>query len=320
MLRDRATKTLERVLSTIESGAVPVAIHEVWVFGSYARGAPAPGDVDVILIHEPMSESLRATLEVEARSKRLDRVRELFYPEHRFQRMITSPLRKPADKLDLLLGSSLSQVLSRHSVVQGGRMVLLWSPHQPDWRAALASITPDENATRAFRREFLPCKRAKCSLEDMTQLTAWIDRGAMVAKVIGAPEWPIALSGEAEARIAKVSDPYCFGKASRACLPLAAWWLERAGCDRFEATRGELYSRPPRARAVRPTLRVTFGALYPAKIVWFLDQPGTEATAHILHFKRGEPRQVLEFRRGPAWVDRCQIGNEAVGQGARAAQ
>lgn len=299
MKRDRATKILERVLATIETGKVPVPILEVWVFGSYARGAPEPGDIDLIIVHEPISESLKTALEAEARSKRLAWTRELCYSANKHRSMITTALRKPGESLDILLGASLEEVLRHYAVANDGTKVLLWSPCQPDWRAALSLIAVNLAAKRADRREFVSCKRARCSLEEMELLTGWIERGVIAAKRIEAPAWPVGLSDEAQERMSFLLRIDSFGRASQACLPLGLWWLELMGCSQPAVDQKVLTNGRFWPAFVAPTLRVTFGTLNPAGIAWFLNQPDAVAAAHVLHFKRGEPKEVLEFRRGP---------------------
>lgn len=303
------------MLSTLEGGGVPVRIHEVWVFGSFARGALEPGDIDLIIVHEKMGEALRAELEAEAKAKNLDFHGKLYYPGRRYRSMITTPLRRPGEKVDILLGWTLEEVLSCHSTVKNGKLVRLWTPAHRDWQAALASITPDPSATRAERREFIPCKRAGCSLEEMQRLTAWLDKGAMTARRIQPPEWPVTLSKTGRERIELLSSIGYFGKAAQVCLPLGAWWLEQHGCERIGGGRGELDNMKPWPSLAYPSLRVTFGTLHPGRIAWFLDQAESEAAAHVLHFKKDEPREVLEFRRGPAWAEFEEIDRNAGKEG-----
>lgn len=48
MKRERATEITEQVLKRVtDDGGWPDMIDELYVFGSYARGAPEPHDVDL---------------------------------------------------------------------------------------------------------------------------------------------------------------------------------------------------------------------------------------------------------------------------------
>ncbi|MEN2424371.1 nucleotidyltransferase domain-containing protein [Streptomyces rimosus] len=52
MKRDRATSLLTDMLDRLEAGGWPLdLVDEVLVFGSYARGALKPADVDVVVEH-----------------------------------------------------------------------------------------------------------------------------------------------------------------------------------------------------------------------------------------------------------------------------
>ncbi|MEV6949781.1 nucleotidyltransferase domain-containing protein [Streptomyces sp. NPDC051172] len=52
MKRERATELLHEMLDRLEEGARPLdLVDEVYIFGSYARGALEPGDLDVAVVH-----------------------------------------------------------------------------------------------------------------------------------------------------------------------------------------------------------------------------------------------------------------------------
>ncbi|MGI5457504.1 nucleotidyltransferase domain-containing protein [Streptomyces sp. CA-249302] len=57
MKRERATELLHEMLDRLEAGARPLdLVDEVYVFGSYARGALEPGDLDVAVVHHTDTE------------------------------------------------------------------------------------------------------------------------------------------------------------------------------------------------------------------------------------------------------------------------
>ena len=52
MKRERATTLLNDMLDRLEEGGWPLdLVDEILVFGSYARGAPDPSDVDMVVEH-----------------------------------------------------------------------------------------------------------------------------------------------------------------------------------------------------------------------------------------------------------------------------
>ncbi|WP_405933645.1 nucleotidyltransferase domain-containing protein [Streptomyces sp. NBC_00827] len=67
MKRERATRLLDDMVTRLEQGDWPlVLVEEVYVFGSYARGALEPNDVDVVVQHGTdkrwLGESLHASI------------------------------------------------------------------------------------------------------------------------------------------------------------------------------------------------------------------------------------------------------------------
>ncbi|MFD8197845.1 nucleotidyltransferase domain-containing protein [Streptomyces wuyuanensis] len=67
MKRERATRLLADMITRLEAGGWPLGlVDEVYVFGSYARGALEPNDVDVVIEHGTdkrwLGESLAASL------------------------------------------------------------------------------------------------------------------------------------------------------------------------------------------------------------------------------------------------------------------
>jgi predicted nucleotidyltransferase len=65
--RERATRLLADMITRLEGGGWPLGlVEEVYVFGSYARGALEPNDVDVVIEHGTdkrwLGESLDASI------------------------------------------------------------------------------------------------------------------------------------------------------------------------------------------------------------------------------------------------------------------
>src|SRR5256885_1896131 len=109
MDREKATRQIERIIHAIESGKFPVKVRELHVFGSFALGALDPGDLDLILIHEPAPELLEG-LKTEA----IKKYGESFLhwppgqsPERKFKSMMGAVMRRPGEKMDILLADSI---------------------------------------------------------------------------------------------------------------------------------------------------------------------------------------------------------------------
>jgi predicted nucleotidyltransferase len=50
--RDDYTKKLVKLIEKIESGKLPAKVTHLYVFGSYARGALQPHDLDLVVAYE----------------------------------------------------------------------------------------------------------------------------------------------------------------------------------------------------------------------------------------------------------------------------
>ncbi|MEM1165518.1 MAG: hypothetical protein AAGI30_04430 [Planctomycetota bacterium] len=294
MKRERATKILSRILTSIDSGEVPIAIREVWTFGSYVRGALEPNDLDLVLVHEPMPTATRESLERMAAQKGLMWDQEMMFPEREFQQMIKRPLRRPGERVDMLLGETLDEVLRRYPVIGKGPRLLLWTREHRDWKEQLAGIEIDASASRSPRHELLPCRRAGCALPEMDRLTAWVDHGVIAVNVTPGPSTPVNLPNDWTRRLDLWTASRSMGSKSLECAPLALWWLHMRGCDGLRNDRNEVSDR-------LYSHRVIIGRLRPGRMAWFLNRPEAVAHAQVFHFKRGEPREVWEFRRGPEW-------------------
>lgn len=62
MDRDKLTLHLLRILRAIDQGKRPARVREVYVFGSYARGAFDPADLDIIIVHDSPSQKYNKKL------------------------------------------------------------------------------------------------------------------------------------------------------------------------------------------------------------------------------------------------------------------
>jgi len=151
-LLERVDTTPERVVVRPRSllrcidvrGPVRVRVDAIWVFGSYARGALACGDVDLI-IQSHMEWAGPVTLDGRPYlgSRLLPAIGQVISP-------VIGPLRKITyvDHDNYFSGGT---VLDGDQVARDA--LLLWKPGV-DWRAALHGIVLDASAGRAPRKEF----------------------------------------------------------------------------------------------------------------------------------------------------------------------
>jgi predicted nucleotidyltransferase len=148
----RVDATPERVVERKKSlvfgidvrGPVRVRVDAIWVFGSYARGALACGDVDMI-IQSHMEWAGPVTLDGRPYlgSSLLPSIGKVISP-------VIGPLRKITfvDHHNYLSGGT---ILDGDQVARD--VLLLWKPGL-DWRSALHGIPIDPIARRAPRKEW----------------------------------------------------------------------------------------------------------------------------------------------------------------------
>src|SRR5262245_16599877 len=97
MDRQIATRQIERIVQAIEGEKFPTTVRELHVFGSYARGALNPSDLDLILVHDPapeLLERLKAAL-VEKYGKNVMCWPRGQWPERKFESMMRGVVRRP---------------------------------------------------------------------------------------------------------------------------------------------------------------------------------------------------------------------------------
>ncbi len=156
MDRENATRQIERIVHAIEGEKFPTKVRELHVFGSYARGALNPGDLDLILIHDPAPELLEK-LKTELVKKYGD---DFLYwprgqwPERKFESMMRSVMRRPGEKMDILFSTSMEKIAELSEKIAKAHRVLIWSASDRNWRLKLDSIKPDPNAGRHERAHF----------------------------------------------------------------------------------------------------------------------------------------------------------------------
>ena len=79
LLRNRRAlifKNLMRVIERVEKKLVPIHVAEIWGFGSYFRGKPRPGDIDLVVVFrndsrlDTKAEQLRSLIAAMDRTER----------------------------------------------------------------------------------------------------------------------------------------------------------------------------------------------------------------------------------------------------------
>ena len=99
MDRGKATEKLIRMTQTIASGALPAPVKAFYVFGSYARGALNPNDLDVVVVYENPGKDYWGSLVAEV----LKSGKNPLCAGQVFETRMRSALRRPGERMDIML-------------------------------------------------------------------------------------------------------------------------------------------------------------------------------------------------------------------------
>jgi len=111
MKRELWIHKIEKIIGRVERGAAPARIREIYVFGSFARGAPEPGDLDLIVVHDPPTDEILAPLKAGVSKysfSEVDRELKAFF---RFQAALRKVFRRGSDRRDVMLGANPNETI-----------------------------------------------------------------------------------------------------------------------------------------------------------------------------------------------------------------
>ena len=268
---------------TIDSGSLPVRVKEFYVFGSYARGALEPHDLDVIVIYEnPGREFWDA----------LDRLWEI--KRCPVTTLLRKGLCKPGECIDLGVFPTLDYIVGKGSTIKKKDVTLLWSDSSRDWRPKLDAIRPNPLAGSKPRNHLFPIKRLACDLTVMKEVTAMVENGVLKLIRLDPETVERELTPYHLGRLDRCGDGR-IGKKSLSVLPCALQWLETHRQQVRGIDTSSLWTDSD-------THRVSMG--HPAlwSVIWYFKRcPKLKRHCLIPHFKRGGPNELLVFERGPKW-------------------
>lgn len=296
---DRAawTKKLVRMVHNIEAGQLPAQVRELYVFGSFARGALVPNDLDLVVIHDDPPQAMMDQLKAEAQRTARTYFEELCGPERRFQARMRGCFRKPGECMDILLGKSLEEVLRLHSRIKREDLVLLWSANDRDWLPKLTAVRPNAAAGAAARKQFISPKRAQCDAEQVEKITDMLENRELHLERILISNIDPRLKPGLQQWYVHWCACGLLGKKAQEVAPFALSWLQSHGVkDVKPGGPCEFYDRTRH-------YRVQIGRLHLYEMVWsFRRFKSLKSQCLVPHIKRGQVNELLVFRRGPRWA------------------
>jgi hypothetical protein len=298
MTRDRWTDKFGTIIARVEAGEAPARIREIHVFGSFARGALEPNDLDLIVVHDEPGEEILAPWMQAVKSYSYDDLDQSLKAYGRFQAAMRKVFRRGGERMDIKLAESLDSAASQLVDVPRGEIRLVWSETDRDWQAHLAGIAPDPNACRHPRHHFINVKRAGCNLEAVENVTEMIDTGVLTLEKLPLGDTAPPLNREFQHWLDHWTRIGAMGAAALKVLPWAMWWLQEQGARR--------------PRIDRPTgvvdddwrFHVQIGRM-PLNQVLYLFEASDKVIRQCLipHRKAREENWMYVLERGPKWEE-----------------
>ncbi|MGC4004055.1 MAG: hypothetical protein QM811_13420 [Pirellulales bacterium] len=299
MHRDKFTAKLLRIVESIESSKLPIDVRELYVFGSYSRGAIEPGDLDLIIVHGPGRQEIDKQVEKALQKSHpdiLDRVQVAAQKQNAARMRL---FRKPGEAVQIIFVESIAEVTGKGSRIKPTDPILIWSNHDRRWREKLASIVPDAHAGRAERNHLVELKRLNDRVSVMERVVEMVDQEMLTLTRIPIDTITLKL-GPYHRRFLEHWTVNCkvMGRKSLETLAYVMWWFEQNRDQCMVPDRTEVWN-------LKFTLRCEVGK---PSLGWMLGRfaahPKLKRQCLIPHFKRNDPNELLVFERGPRWDER----------------
>src|SRR5207248_230458 len=133
MKREQFTAKLMRMIGVIQSGTLPARVREFYVFGSYSRGALEPGDLDVLVVHDPPPPHYMEVLKKQLEDRSYSFLDQTLKADARFKAEMRRCLRRPGEQVEILLVNKMEEIVSGSSKIRRDDLILLWSESDTDY-------------------------------------------------------------------------------------------------------------------------------------------------------------------------------------------
>lgn len=297
MKREQFTAKLMRILKTLDSASFPARVREVYVFGSYARGALEPGDLDLLVLHDRASPEYELAVYNHFKERGLSDLEAICRTLSKFRAEMSRPFRKPGERVQVLLTSELHDLVGTASRIKESDLVLLWSQKDRNWQEKLGAIRPDATAGRAPRNHIFPLTRLQDHITTMEKVVGMIADGRLLFERISIDKVPNKLNDYHLRKLSWWTTCKVMGLKSTKTLPFAMWWLEQHRQFSDVPNRTEIMSleRTHRLEVGKPSL----GRM----LHEFMSNSLLVRQCLIPHLRFKGPHELLTFERGPNWLD-----------------
>ena len=232
MKHEQYTKKLRRILTTLNTESFKAIPRALYVFGSYSRGAPEPGDLDLLFVYD-----LPADHEKEAEFWSLFCDAKTFKREFVMQyvREFNAKLLRRGEQNHIMYdegGRLLESIRAGGWMMDEEDLVLLWSDEDRDWEPKLDAIKVNPKAGRAPRNHFCELNRLVCG-----NGTMFVVMEMLRQKVLKMKKIPVDLKNDSPPMLHEPEHQRWlrFNERSQArprvkhaqILRYGLWWLER---------------------------------------------------------------------------------------------
>jgi hypothetical protein len=287
------------MVEAIAGGALPAPVKSLYVFGSYARGAMRPNDVDVVVVYENPGRAYWRSLDSELRESGKD---PILNGGRVFQTRMRNGLRRPGERVDIMLTRSVDDITGSGSKIRKEDLVLLWTPEDQDIQAKLAAIKTDSAAGRAKRDHLVNLRRLHDSVGVMEQAVRWVKEGVLVLTRVSINTIHLQLNAYHSQKLEHWQKFPWIGRKTIELMPYAMWWLQQHRQRSQPPDQAEVWS-------TSWTHRVDLGRPSLGQMMWmFEERPRVRRQCLIPHFRAREPNELLVFERGPNWRKRTSEG------------
>ena len=290
--REQRQILLERLITDVCSRNLPIEVHAVYVFGSFARGALESNDLDVVIVHAPYENEEQEKERKEAIE--WDGWRKAAQIARRHLTATRRRLVKPGEKVDLLFGTSL-QDACRSMLFKPEDMKLVWSMATPNVKENLTAIVVNPAAGRFERTEFISPRRIGDRREVVEEVTMMLKRKELLLERVPLEEFVVKLTANYQRRLDWWNERQAMGRDALKCLPYGLQWMQSQRA-------GEVYVDGPTLHSKGWTRRVQMGRLSLWKMRWYFGRfREMKRQCLIPQMKRSELNELLVFERGPEW-------------------
>jgi hypothetical protein len=269
----------------------------VYLFGSYARGALEPNDLDLIVVYQDPGPAFWKS----ARQPLVDGGYPVYQAAvevwKQFRRELRDALRRSGGRIDLTLTADLEDLLAGSDTVQHKDLVLLWSPGDRDWQGKLRRLVPNPVEGRLPRGEVFPLKRLRDDLATMREVVEMIEGKRLGFTRVPVDTIHLELDSANQERLEQWMQTGVVGRMLAELFPYALGWFQAEGQEPGERRRHEVWSVSGTHRVMmgRPSLAMT--------LFYFRDRPSVRKQCLIPAFTKAGPNALLVFERGPLWEE-----------------